>query len=190
MKATKQTIGVILGVFLVQIIGATLLGILSQGFFVLEYPLLSDPWTLILSVYSHAGFGHLVSNLIGLVVLGIIVESVTNAKRFHAFFVTTGVLAGLAQVAYNVLFASPEIGVLGASGAIFALMGYAVIGNDLADTFIDYLDLSKRGTIFLIVSLGIFITLMTGGQGVALVAHATGFILGATSGYFRLLHTE
>lgn len=175
---------------MIQLLGSYLLGVISNGFFVLEYPFVSDPWTIVLSVYSHAGFGHLISNLIGLVILGVIVESVTNAKRFHAFFLTTGVIAGVAQIVYNVVFVSAGVGVLGASGAIFALMGYAVIGNDLADTFIDYLDLSRLGTIALIFGIAIFITLMTGGQGVALVAHATGFILGAISGYFRLLHTE
>ena len=191
MKATKQTLGLILSVFVVQMIGVRFLQAIQLEYFTLAYPLFeSQPWAIILNVYSHAGFGHLISNAIALIILGLIVERVTTVARFHAFFITTGVIAGIAEVTFWLIVGSGATSVLGASGAIFALMGYALIGNDLAETFIESLDLGKKGTLLLFVGIAIFITLMTGGQGVALIAHATGLLMGAISGHLRVLHTE
>lgn len=190
MRGTKQTIGIVLCVFGIQVLTTSFLGVVSLDFFSLEYPLDSDPWTIVLNIYSHGGVGHLVSNLIALAILGIIVETVTNVKRFHIFFIITGILAALAQIAFNVMFVSAGVGVVGASGSIFALMGYAIMGNNLADTFMNFVDLGKIGTILLLVTLAVFVTIMTAGENVALVAHAVGFLLGAIAGYFRILHVK
>ena len=191
MKATKQTLGAVMAVFVAQFLSITFISQIGLDFFTLEYPLIgSEPWSIILNVYSHAGIGHLISNSIALIILGLIVERVTTPTRFHVFFLTTGVLAGLSQITFWVVFGSEPTSVLGASGAIFALMGYAVLGNDLADTLIDSLDLSKKGTILLFVGLATLVTAMTASEGVALIAHGSGFLMGAVAGYLKILHVE
>jgi len=191
MKATKQTLGAIVAVFIAQLLSITFLSQIGLDFYTLEYPLInSEPWNIVLNVYSHAGIGHLVSNGIALLILGLIVERVTTPIRFHAFFLTTGVLAGLSEVTFWVIFGSGATSVLGASGAIFALMGYAVLGNDLAETLIDLLELGKKGTLLLFVGLAVLVTAMTASEGVALIAHGSGFLMGAVAGHFKLLRVE
>jgi membrane associated rhomboid family serine protease len=190
MKATKQTLGVIVAVFIAQFFSIYLVSSISLDFYTFAYPIInSDPWTIILNVYSHAGIGHLASNAIALVVLGFIVERVTNPVRFHLFFITTGIIAAFAEITFW-FFMGTSSSVLGASGAIFALMGYAVIGNNLADSFIETLELGRTGTLILLAGLATLVTIATASEGVAIIAHATGFFIGAVSGYFKILHVE
>ena len=188
MKATKQTIGLILGVFVAQAI-ALFATLPTDQYFVLEPPVTENSWTLLTSVYSHAGVGHLISNLVALAILGFFVERVTNMRRFHAFFIVTGVVAGVSQILLSSVVGTPA-GVLGASGAIFALMGYSLVGNDLTSSFVSFLELSRAKTILLYVILAVIVTMATASQGVALYAHATGFALGAVAGHFRVLHVD
>jgi membrane associated rhomboid family serine protease len=188
MKATKQTLGIMGLVFIGQFI-ATIMSLPTSSYFVLSTPILQNPWTIFSSVYSHAGIAHLLSNSIALLVFGYIVETMTNAKRFHLFFVTSGVIAGVSQVLLSV-FISGSVGVLGASGAIFALMGYSIVGNNFADTLIDRLEIDMWKTIGLYVLIAVLVTYMTASPGVALFAHAIGFIVGAVAGHYQVLHTK
>lgn len=187
-KATTQTLIAIVFVFAIQSISQIIIGDLS--IFTLVYPLTQDPSSILLSIYSHGGIGHLVSNAIALIMFGYLVETVTNRFRYHTFFIITGIVAGVAEITFWLLFNGLSIQVLGASGAIFGLMGYALTGNNLSESFIDFLDLSKPQTIGAFVILSVVITLMTGGQGVALVAHATGLVIGLISGHYKILHTS
>lgn len=187
-KATTQTLVAIIFIFMVQSISQILIGNIS--IFTLMYPLSQDPISIVLSVYSHAGIGHLLSNAIALIIFGYLVETATSGKRFHTFFILTGIVAGIAEITFWIMFSGTAIQVLGASGAIFGLMGYALMGNDLSHSVIDFLELSKPKMIGLFVIISIIITLSTGGSGVALVAHGTGLIIGLISGYFKLLHLD
>jgi|APHM01.1.fsa_nt_gi Uncharacterized membrane protein (homolog of Drosophila rhomboid) len=191
MKATKQTLGAIVTVFIAQLLSISFLPQVSMNFYTLAYPLISsDPWAIILNVYSHAGFGHLIGNAVALLILGIIVERVTTPARFHLFFIVTGIVAGLSEITFWLLIGSDPTSVLGASGAIFALMGYAVVDNNLADTLIESLDLGKKGTALLFVGLAALVTAMTASEGVAIIAHATGFLMGTVSGHLKILRVE
>ena len=99
--------------------------------FTLALPLDHAPWTLPLSIYSHASVTHLVVNGVALLVLGVGIERVTTPLRFHAFFLLTGVAAAVTEVVVAALLGN-AVSVLGASGAVFALFGYALTGNALA----------------------------------------------------------
>lgn len=153
--------------------------------FVLESPVTARPWTVVTSVYAHAGLGHLLANSLALVVVGLLVERRTTRLRFHAFFVTTGVAAGIAEIWLGGVFGSR--GVLGASGAIFALLGYLLAGNVVARRVLDRIALSARAQIAVFVALAIVVTLATGAPGVALIAHGTGLLLGLVAGRLQLL---
>jgi membrane associated rhomboid family serine protease len=182
---TVQTLAVMVVVFVVneatKLIG--LLG-LSQFLFVLGPTFPLRPWALVTSVYTHAGPAHLLSNAVMLALVGLMVESVTSRTRYHAFFITTGVLSGLAQV-----LLLPGSRVLGASGAIFAFLGYLVAGNPVSSSVLDALRLSRRAQLVLFGLLAVVVTVLTGAPGVALVAHFTGFLLGLLAGRLGVLET-
>lgn len=154
---------------------------LMAFFFVLSPPVEVRPWTLVTSVYAHGGIGHLLANAAALLVFGLLVERRTTRLRFHAFFITTGIIAGVAQITLGSLVGPPQ-GVLGASGAIFALMGYVLAGNVVSATLLNRFRLSGRVQIALFVVFAAIVTIATGAPGVALIAHFTGLVLGLVAG--------
>ncbi|HSX59997.1 MAG TPA: rhomboid family intramembrane serine protease, partial [Tahibacter sp.] len=84
-----------------------------------------SPARLFSSMFLHGGFGHLLGNMIFLVVLGLLVEGALGAGLFLALYLLAGCGAGLTALAYHWGDAG---GMLGASGAIAGLMGaYCVL---------------------------------------------------------------
>ncbi|WP_049902683.1 rhomboid family intramembrane serine protease [Halococcus agarilyticus] len=178
---TVQTLAIMAVVFAVQ----TLLRpfrILHTTLFVLGPTFPVRPWSLVTSVYAHGSLEHLIGNAVMLALVGLIVERSTTGFRYHAFFITTGVLAGLAQVIFL-----PGSRVLGASGAIFALLGYVAASNRVSGSVLDVLRLGRRAQIAIFVVLAVVVTVLTGSLQVALVAHFTGFLLGLLAGRMGLL---
>lgn len=176
---TVETLVVFATVFAVQAV-TSLLGLMAF-LFVLAPPVAIRPWTLVTSVYAHGGIGHLLANSLALLVFGLLVERRTTRVRFHAFFVATGVLAGVAQIILGGVVGPPR-GVLGASGAIFALLGYLLAGNVVSATLLDRIRLSARAQFLVFALLAAVVTLATGAPGVALIAHFTGLVLGLLAG--------
>lgn len=189
---TLETLAVVLAVFVVQ----ALLGALGSALVELAVPPLAlapplavRPWTLVTSVYAHAGLGHLVANTVALLAFGLVVERATTPARFHAFFVATGALAGASQVAVGSALGTPTA-VLGASGAVMALLGYLVTGNRLSRGLLARFDPGPVVRWLAYGALALAVVLATAGPGVALVAHGTGFLLGVVSGRLGLLRTS
>ena len=183
---TLETLAVFAVVFVVQQLVQMVSRQLMFGLFVLAPPIEVRPWTLLASVYAHAGLGHLLSNALVLVLVGFAVERVTTRWRFHAFFAGVGIAAGVAQVGVSGLV-GPGSAVLGASGAVFGLLGYLLTGNPMTDAVLGWLPLSGRARIVLLLVLASGVTLLTAAPGVALVAHFTGFVLGLLAGRVRLI---
>jgi membrane associated rhomboid family serine protease len=183
-RPTLTTLSLFAVVFGFQAIGSAI-GI-GTGAFALAVPLDDRPWTIVTSVYAHGSLTHLLMNALGLVVLGPIVTRVTTSIRFHAFFVTTGAIAGIVQVVFAIPFGG--VAVLGASGAVFALLGYLLVGNRASERVISWLPLGRRGRLLFFITVAAALTAVTAAPGVALVAHFAGLCLGATAGRGRLLH--
>lgn len=182
--------------------------LVATAVFVLQYPLallglvgslaldpgfLRDPWTLLTSVYAHAGPGHLLGNLLGLALFGGLVERASSRARFHAFVVLTGALSGLAEVTLGGLGTLAPRAVVGISGAVFALLGYAITVNGLADRLLRALDRAteRRGAVTVgLVGLAVVVAVVTAGPRTAVVGHATGLAIGLFAGRARLLHVR
>ena len=94
-------------------------------------------WTIFTSMFMHASFLHLFVNMFSLFFIGSFIEKVIGKKRFIWFYLAAGVFAGLFFSALSVffgtttigskIFGSPLIYALGASGAIFGLLGLLAI---------------------------------------------------------------
>ncbi|WP_306053217.1 rhomboid family intramembrane serine protease [Natronococcus wangiae] len=167
------------------------------GLFVLAPPLVDNPWTIVTSVYAHAGLDHLVSNSVALILFGWPVARATTRLRFHTFVLVTGSLAGVSQILITGALAStpfvgvaPTEGVLGASGAVFALLGYLLASNRLSSAFASVIDVSQWVTLGVFLVLAAIVTLATAQPGVALIAHFTGFLVGLLAGRAGALETR
>lgn len=178
----------LLVVFLLVFLAQQALGILGVGLtaVALAAPLATAPWTLATSVYAHVNLGHLVANAIGLAVIGFLLERTTTRARFHAYVLLTGATAGVTEVTVGWLLGTPVI-VLGASGAVLALYGYAVTGNPVTAAVLDRLGLSRRAQLAVFITVALMVTIATARPGIALTAHFTGFLLGLIAGRYRLL---
>ena len=85
-----------------------------------------DVWLLLTSMFLHSGFIHLALNMLSLYFLGSFVEQAFGRGRFLTLYLLSGLAGGIAYLYFGD-FHGP---VVGASGAIFGLLG-GVLGYSL-----------------------------------------------------------
>ena len=86
----------------------------------------SEPWRHLSAVFVHANALHLLLNLLALLSLGRAAESAIGWSRFTVAFVGSGCLGYLVSHAWFVLWGTRGALLVGASGAIFGLLGLEV----------------------------------------------------------------
>lgn len=157
----------------------------------------SDPrlWQFVTYQFLHAGMLHLLGNMLFLWVFGQSVEDRLGRAAFVAFYLTGGVLAGIAHV-----LTEPVAGVVGASGAIAAVTG----------AFLALFPYTRIRILWIFLVIGVFeipslwflgfsfardvISQFRGDGGVAYSAHVAGNLFGCAVGLgllsLRLLPRE
>lgn len=145
----------------------------------------AELYTLITSMFLHAGFMHLAGNMLFLFIFGDNMEDEMGHFPFLLFYIGTGIAAGLMQV---VAAPGSSIPTIGASGAIAGVMGgYLLLFpkakvDVLIILIIFFRILPIPAWIILILWLGlqVFGGLASSGEqgGVAYWAHAGGFVAG------------
>jgi len=136
---------------------------------VYSYPGSFEPWRLLTSVLVHGSIFHVLLNMYTLWIFGQILEGMLGRGRFLALYVLSGLAGSL-----GVLFLSdPRIPVVGASGAIFGLMGaFLVIQRRLG---------GNATQLLILVGINLVIGFLPG-LNVAWQAHVGGLIAGAVIG--------
>ena len=144
------------------------------------------------SQFLHGGWLHLLGNMLYLWIFGNNVEDRLGRLGFLVFYLTGGVLAGLAQVAIDPTSTVPTIG---ASGAIAATLGaYLVLFPRARVTSLVFLGFFYQllnipavvvlGFWFLLQLVDGFASLgVAQSGGVAFFAHIGGFVLGVLVGF-------
>jgi len=100
---------------------------------VLRYGWIWQPFTY---MFVHANLQHLLFNMLGLFFFGTAVERSLGTREFLLFYLLTGTLAGLFSLAAFAIGGALGIRLVGASGAVYAvLLAFAVI-NPRARIFI------------------------------------------------------
>ncbi len=92
----------------------------TDSFKLIGSDIFKRPWILITSIFLHANMPHLLLNLFSLVLFGIILENVIGTKKYLLIFLATGFLSSFIS---SFFYSSA----LGASGAIFGILGTLVI---------------------------------------------------------------
>jgi len=88
----------------------------SEMFTLVSADVAARPWTLLSALFLHGDVVHLLYNLFALALFGMILEQAVGRRRFLLIFFGAGVLASIGAA---VLYPAA----LGASGAIFGIMG-------------------------------------------------------------------
>lgn len=117
---------------LTEFLGSLRLDGISLQYFIYRYFALLPlgdgflPWQLLTYQFMHGGFWHLFFNMFfGLWMFGMEVEHMWGARKFLIFYLSCGVVAGLAQLILSPLFESPLMGpvpTVGASGAVYGVL--------------------------------------------------------------------
>jgi len=146
------------------------------------------PHTLVSHMFLHAGWLHLIGNLLILYLAGPFIEDVWGRPLYAGFFLVAGLIAGLAHVGAN---PGSSIPMIGASGAIAGVMGAFLIRyRTTRIRFFYMVGIIFRGTFsapaWLMLPLWfgqqLFMAMLTSdtsaGAGVAYWAHVGGFAVG------------
>lgn len=198
--ATFSLMGACVLVYLINIAGGVLGGI--EGFDAVFDGLALIPggghlhgW--VTSLFVHAGFFHLLGNMVYLFLFGSCVEDIFGRPKYVAYFLVAGVLSNFTEVLVLPDHFNSTIRVVGASGAISACMGaFAVLlrRTEVEFRFLYFFVFTMGSWEFrlpswLILSLwflddllGMFATIGESGGGVAFAAHVGGFSFGALVG--------
>jgi membrane associated rhomboid family serine protease len=122
---TYSLIGITVFVFVLQWIPG--LGVTNAMFFspIFMTEVLFEPWRALTSVFLHSTglIFHILLNMYTLWIFGRLLEPMLGRIRFLALYLISGVAGSVGVV----VFAAPDTQVLGASGAIFGLMGAFVV---------------------------------------------------------------
>ena len=144
--------------------------------------------TILTSMFMHAGWIHIIGNMLFFWVFGPEIEDVMGPVRYLVFYLLGGLAATVAQVAIDPASTVPN---LGASGAIAAVMGAFIITypHDRIRTVLLLGWFSQVTFVPAIVLVGLwFLTqvfsevgalVQTQTGGVAYMAHVGGFAFGA-----------
>lgn len=130
------------------------------------YMLIADFWWQPLtSMFAHGGLAHLGMNMFVLYQFGSLIERSRGAKELILLYFVCGILTSLGSFAY-VYYLDQSVNIVGASGAISALLGYVA-----------YYDKAQRSGIITWVLL-ISVAPLLIGLPIAWYAHFIGLALG------------
>ena len=151
------------------------------------------PWpeSVFTSMFLHAGWAHLLGNMLFLWIFGNNVEDSLGKLRFLLWYVAGGVAATVVQTAVTLHYAGAageSVPNIGASGAIAAVLGAYFVLLPGARVLTVIVILLRELPAFLFLGAwfgfqlwegGFGITHPQGGGGVAFFAHVGGFVFGA-----------
>jgi membrane associated rhomboid family serine protease len=153
--------------------------------------LMSFVGAILLSTFLHAGFLHIIGNMLFLWVFGNNIEDFLGPIKYLVFYLLGGIAASLAHIFTHLNDIAPSVG---ASGAVAAVMGaYLVLFPRARVTtlviffFITVIELSA----FAVLGIWLVFQFITGAQeatgatSVAWMAHVGGFVFGVV-GIFLL----
>ena len=151
------------------------------------------PLTLITSMFLHGGWMHLLGNMLYLWIFGNNIEEAMGHLKFAVFYILCGILAALSHALTD---PASQIPMVGASGAISAILGAYLLLYPRARVLV-LIPPPFFGTTYVpaVIVLGVWflgqlysggISLGSHGGGIAFFAHIGGFVAGmALVGLFK-----
>ncbi|MFT4309789.1 MAG: rhomboid family intramembrane serine protease [Candidatus Woesearchaeota archaeon] len=145
--------------------------------FVLDQRIMfEEPYRIITSIFAHSTISHLMGNLFSLLLFGLILEGRIGPKNTLMIFILSGIGINL------LLPVMPYTRVLGASGAIFAIMGTLIVLRPMMTIFMGFVPMPMiiAGIIWVVQDLlGILYP-----TNIANIAHLIGLLLGVIAGLY------
>lgn len=136
----------------------------------------SQPWTIITNMFIHAGFWHILTNMLTLYFFGTYLTQLIGERKTALVYFGGGILGNV----FFILLASPFDIAVGASGAIFSIGGAlaAMRPNTKVLVFPIPVPVPLWGAV-----IGGFL-ILTVLPGIAWQAHLGGLLFGLVAGYY------
>ncbi|NQV91526.1 rhomboid family intramembrane serine protease [Candidatus Woesearchaeota archaeon] len=140
---------------------------------------LSEPWRLISSMFLHGSVSHILFNMYALFMFGPLVQQVIGPKKFLQTYFATGLIAAIAHIIFSNSLA------LGASGAIFGLMGVLIILTPDLKVYMMLIPVPIKMK-YAVPGMLVLIWIISAGVGLSIgnIAHLGGMISGLLIGLY------
>jgi len=127
-----------------------------------------EVWRLFTAMFVHANIAHIVGNMLFLFIYGLRAERMFDLKEYLAMYLLSGLTGGALT-----LLSGPDTLSIGASGAIFGILGATII----------YARRAIHQSIMSALMFAIFLFLFNLGPNVNYLAHLGGLAIGLLIGY-------
>lgn len=143
-------------------------------------------WTFLTSMFMHAGFFHLLVNMLSLFFVGSLIEKIIGRKRYLWFYIFSGIFASLFFVLMSLVFSS-DFGAyaVGASGALFGLIGLLMLLTPNLPVYIMFIPIPikmKYAAPGMLILL--WVISLAGNISIGNTAHLGGLVAGLVYGAF------
>ncbi|KAJ2883053.1 hypothetical protein IWW38_005591, partial [Coemansia aciculifera] len=155
-----------------------LLPLMARTF--LHDPRTGRSYTLLTSSFSHREIWHFAFNTIGLVSFGSSVANAMGVEQFTAFYLSAGVISGLASHVLSPLRPALIMPSLGASGAVYAVVGASMMlapDSQIALIFLPFVPIAISQAFPALLAYD-FVGAVLGWTQFGHVAHLTGGLAG------------
>ena len=132
-------------------------------------------WRFLSAIFLHASLAHIVSNLFALALFGTVLESIIGSRRFLWVFFVSGIIANLIAINFYPLS-------LGASGAIYGILGALIILRPMMTVWVYSLPMPMFIAGIVWVGAGVFGLFAPSDVGD--IAHLSGIAIGFVFGMF------
>lgn len=121
----------VIPIIMINIILFILQTVLGRGFYshfvLVSGDIFVRPWILITHMFLHADGYHILFNMFGLYIFGLILEQRIGAKRFLFIYLLSGIIAGLLYSLFYNFILQKNVIALGASAAVLGMLGVMII---------------------------------------------------------------
>jgi membrane associated rhomboid family serine protease len=136
-------------------------------------------WQVVTYMFFHAGFGHILWNMLTLWMFGIDLERTWGTQRFLKFYFACGIGAGVAVILVNYAFGDPAVATIGSSGAIYGiLMAYAILFPDRLILFGFLIPIKVKYFVMIMGAVVFMNSFVSTNSGISQVAHLGGLLVG------------
>jgi membrane associated rhomboid family serine protease len=130
------------------------------------------PWGLVTYMFLHAGFMHILFNMIGLYFFGPRLEARIGSRDFILMYLAAGITGALLS-----FVVTPNAAIVGASGAVFGvLLGFARFWPHERIYIWGILPIPARVMVIAFTAISLYSGFTGAGSGVAHFAHLGGFV--------------
>lgn len=140
---------------------------------------------LFTNIIGHGSVPHILINSLVFYGFGLQAEQVLKDYKYLLFFVASGVTASLVQIGIPTIFSLGGPAIVGASGAISAVIGIVAVKNPNETVYLLFfipIKMWKGIALFAVGSTAAVVIWGAGAGGLGHIAHVTGIVFGVIAG--------